>query len=82
MTEVLNVKNLHVRFRQDGAVTHAVRGESFNVTEGETVALVGESGSGKSMTALALLDLLPRSAMRTGAIRLGDQALGQRFGWA
>ena len=69
MTEtVLDVQNLDVRFRQDGALTHAVRGVSFNVRRGETVALVGESGSGKSVTALSTVDLLPDSAEISGSV--------------
>jgi peptide/nickel transport system ATP-binding protein len=62
MTEpLLSVRNLKVDFRlDDGAMLHAVRGVSFDVAENQTVALVGESGSGKSVSALAILGLLPR----------------------
>ena len=65
---VLDVKGLNVRFRQDGATTHAVRDVSFNVRRGETVALVGESGSGKSVTALSTVSLLGDSAEISGSI--------------
>lgn len=56
---LLKVENLQVRFTADGRTTDAVRGISFHVDQGETVALVGESGSGKSVTALSVLKLLP-----------------------
>ena len=61
MTEtLLGVRNLKVDFRlDDGALLHAVKGVSFDVAANTTVALVGESGSGKSVTALAILGLLP-----------------------
>jgi peptide/nickel transport system ATP-binding protein len=59
---LLSVRNLKVDFRlDDGAILHAVKGVSFDVPANTTVALVGESGSGKSVTALAVLGLLPRS---------------------
>ena len=59
---IVSVQDLEVEFRQSGKVTHAVRGVSFDINEGETVALVGESGSGKSVTALSILKLLPYPA--------------------
>jgi len=57
---LLRVRDLRVGFRlEGGGVREAVRGVSFGVPEEATVALVGESGSGKSVSALALLGLLP-----------------------
>ncbi len=62
---LLSVRNLKVDFRlDDDAVLHAVKGASFDVSANQTVALVGESGSGKSVTALAILGLLPAANAR------------------
>ncbi len=72
MSALLSVRDLNIRFAQDGAVTHAVRGVSFDVEKGETVALVGESGSGKSVTALSTVSLLPDSADIDGSIKYRD----------
>ena len=73
---LLGIKNLRVRFRlgrgadatQVEAVGRGETGVSFDVPANTTVALVGESGSGKSVTAMAILNLLPANAERHGAI--------------
>ncbi len=59
---LINVKNLSVAFRSNGVTSTAVKGVSFRINRGETVALVGESGSGKSVSALSILKLLPYPA--------------------
>ena len=59
---LLEVNDLSVHFHQGDKVTKAVRHVSFSINKGETMALVGESGSGKSVSALALLKLLPYPA--------------------
>ncbi|NRG17560.1 ABC transporter ATP-binding protein [Rhizobiales bacterium] len=59
---VLDVRNLALRFKDTPA--NIVDGISFSVREGETLCIVGESGCGKSVTALALMGLLPRSVAR------------------
>ncbi len=75
MTRLLDVKDLTVSFRQDGEVTQAVKGVSFYVDKGETVALVGESGSGKSVSALSTVQLLPSSATIGGSVQYRDADL-------
>ncbi len=72
---VLDVENLSVSFRQDGREIEAVRGVSFAIGRGETVALVGESGSGKSVTALSTVGLLPDSARISGSVRYGGREM-------
>ncbi len=59
MSSLLQIENLGVAFRAPGGAVEAVRGVSFSLEKGETLALVGESGSGKSVSALSILQLLP-----------------------
>ena len=58
-TPLLQVENLRINFHGREHVVEAVKGISFQLHEGRTLAVVGESGSGKSVTALALTRLLP-----------------------
>ncbi|OUS23631.1 microcin ABC transporter ATP-binding protein [Gammaproteobacteria bacterium 45_16_T64] len=59
---ILEASNLTVTFTQGKTETHAVKGVSFTLHKGKTLALVGESGSGKSVTAHSILRLLPSDA--------------------
>ncbi len=75
---VLSVRNLTVTFVQADEDVTAVKGVSFDVSPGETLALVGESGSGKTVTALSALQLLPPTArFPTGHVTVaGQQVIG------
>ena len=65
----LSVRNLTVSFRTNKGIVHAVRGISFDLKKGETLALVGESGSGKSVTAKAMLGIeAPNAIIESGSI--------------
>ena len=63
---LLELRNLSVDFRAGGTIVQAVKGVSFDLDKGETLAVVGESGSGKSVTALSILQLLPYPPARHG----------------
>jgi len=62
---ILTVEALRVDLPVSAGTLHAVQGVSFHVDRGETVCIVGESGCGKTLTALAIMDLLPARAQRT-----------------
>ena len=68
MAKLLEIDDLRVQFRGPHGVVKAVDGISYAVDAGETVAVVGESGCGKSMSALAVLGLVPGGQV-TGSIR-------------
>jgi peptide/nickel transport system ATP-binding protein len=64
LTAVLEVDDLSVDIPLASGMLHPVRGVSFQVDRGETLAIVGESGCGKSLTSLAIMGLLPKAAER------------------
>ncbi len=73
---VLEVLDLSVFFRRAGQWNSVVRHINFSLSKGETLAIVGESGSGKSVTAMAIMQLLPRRSSRIeGSIRLDGRDL-------
>ncbi len=74
---LLQVRDLAVTFGGNSNAVAAVKGVSFDIGRGETVALVGESGSGKSVTALSILQLLPYPMARhpRGSIRFQGREL-------
>jgi oligopeptide/dipeptide ABC transporter ATP-binding protein len=76
MKPLLSVEDLCVAFATEDGVARAVDGVSFSVEPGETLCLVGESGCGKSVTALAVMGLLPRPPARiSGRVELGGRDL-------
>jgi oligopeptide/dipeptide ABC transporter ATP-binding protein len=85
---LLEVSGLRVRFRSPAGAVHAVQGISFTVEPGQTLAIIGESGSGKTVTAYAVMGLLPAAAQVSGSIRfngveivgLGEKALQEHRG--
>lgn len=75
MSPLLEVTDLAVTFATGGDPVTAVRGVSYRVEPGEVVAMVGESGSGKSVSAMAVVGLLPEYARVRGSVRLHDTEL-------
>ncbi|RKW71573.1 dipeptide ABC transporter ATP-binding protein [Galactobacter caseinivorans] len=71
-TPLLQVRDLEVTFKTVGGDVQAVRGVSFELYQGENLAIVGESGSGKSTTATAILDLLAANGRVSGGSALFD----------
>jgi ABC-type dipeptide/oligopeptide/nickel transport system ATPase component len=75
--DVLAVEKLAVTFRTDDGIVQAVRGVNFTVREGQALGIVGESGSGKSVSAMAVMGLLPNNARVRGSIKFrGRELLG------
>ena len=72
---LLAVEDLTVTLDTIHGLGHAVRNLSFELMPGDTLGIVGESGCGKSMTALAILGLLPENAVTAGAIRFDHRNL-------
>jgi peptide/nickel transport system ATP-binding protein len=72
---LLSVENLTVRLNTDRGLVPIVRDLSFSVSAGGSLGIVGESGCGKSMTALAVMRLLPESAEVSGRIMLDGEDL-------
>jgi oligopeptide/dipeptide ABC transporter ATP-binding protein len=74
---LLDVDNLTVGFPTDDGVVNAVRGVSYQLRRGEAMGIVGESGSGKSVTSLAILGLLPKTAQISGSAKFrGEELIG------
>jgi len=71
--KLLEFKDLYVNFPVEGGVVNAIRGVSYDVAQGEVLGVVGESGSGKSVSSLAAIGLLPKSAQITGEVLVAGQ---------
>ncbi len=76
MNTVLDIKGLKVDFVHKGSkISSPIRGIDLSINSGETQGIVGETGCGKSLTALAIMGMLPANAVRSGSISLG--AIGE-----
>ena len=75
MPKLLEVQDLRVTLHTSRGPADALRGVGFSMQRGDTVGLIGESGCGKSITALALMGLLPEGARIAGSVRFAGQEL-------
>ena len=77
-TPLIEATDLGVQLRTHAGMVQAVRGLNLRLQRGETLGLVGESGCGKSLTALALMGLLPEGAITQGSLRFqGEEMTGK-----
>jgi oligopeptide/dipeptide ABC transporter ATP-binding protein len=72
---VLSIQNLSVEFKTDDGILKAVDNLSYDLNAGETLGIVGESGSGKSVSSMAILGLLPKSAKISGDVLFRGQSI-------
>ena len=72
---LLSVRDLEVSFPTDDGVVRAVRGVSFDLEKGEVLGIVGESGCGKSVTNLAVMGLLPKTALVSGSVKIASREI-------
>ena len=76
--KILEVKDLKLSFKTQYGILQAIRGVSFDLYKGETLAIVGESGSGKSVTARSIMGLLaPNAIYEDGSIMYQNQDIMQ-----
>jgi peptide/nickel transport system ATP-binding protein len=80
MSNIVEIRDLGITFATDGAPVVAVDNVSLSVAPGEVLAIVGESGSGKTVTAKAILGLLPETATESGVVLLGSNDIVQLSG--
>ena len=72
---LLTVDDLSVNFNTDDGVVRAVRHVSFDLDRREVIGIVGESGSGKSVSSMAIMGLLPKTAIVTGSVNFNGREL-------
>ena len=73
MSTVLKIKDLQVDFNVAGNVTNTpLRGINLEITSGQTLGIVGETGCGKTLTATAIMGLLPTTAVQRGVIEFAE----------
>ncbi|HLL66260.1 MAG TPA: ABC transporter ATP-binding protein [Micromonosporaceae bacterium] len=75
---LLDVADLTVGFATEDGIVQAVRGVSYQLRRGDSLGIVGESGSGKSVTSLAIMGLLPKTARIAGSVRFSGEELLHR----
>ncbi|GAB3224956.1 hypothetical protein GCM10027447_14070 [Glycomyces halotolerans] len=74
---LLEVRDLNVSFPTEDGLVNAVRGVNYELRRGQSLGIVGESGSGKSVTSMAIMGLLPKTAQITGSAKLqGEELIG------